>query len=69
MYVKQTSTSDVISHAPIRLENGRMALRECRPKLHFEKPTTRYNKTLETPHDIENRLRYTLELIKITQDH
>ncbi len=66
MYVKQTNTADTCNRAPIRLENGRMAFHQCRPKLHFEKPATRYAKTVV---DIENRLRYTLSLYRITQNH
>ncbi len=64
MYVKQTSTADVISHAPIRLENGRMVFHQCQPKLHFEKSAARYRQTVV---DIENRLRFNLRIIKITR--
>jgi hypothetical protein len=64
MYVKQSNTADTINRAPVRLENGRLVVRECRPVLHFKKPTPRYTKTSV---DRASELLHQLRLINITR--
>lgn len=57
-------TQDVCENVAVKKENGRVLFYQCRAVLKREKE---YRVVQPTPHDIENKLRHTLSLIRITR--
>lgn len=60
----KNKTLFVMNKVPVKNETGNIIFNQCRPKLHYEKA-----KVLQMPTtvDIEQRLRQSLHLIRITR--
>lgn len=61
------STHKVMVIVPIRDATGNLHLRQCKPKLHYERYISLNRRNIPTTHDIESRLRHNLRLIRITK--
>jgi hypothetical protein len=60
-------TFETMVKAPIRDAIGNMHLRQCKPKLRYERYVPLARRNQPTTHDIENKLRQSLSLIRITR--
>ena len=63
---KQSNVARTADIAPVRLENGRLVVRQCRAKLHYEQSTSRniveFNR--KTVGDILCKLKYNQQIYK-----
>jgi hypothetical protein len=64
---KFSQTADVMANAPVKDAAGRLHLRQCKPKEHYQGYVSLNKRNIPTTFEVESMLRYRLSLYRIAQ--